>query len=118
MLYYITLLDKSEHLAAFLVNTPTVSEDGFYRQGLSIDAFRSNQHKRRGMHKYWFYVDFERDQHGNLGNAKYHKDIGIVISESFNSVWEFYEYIGYEYKKKKYNYTLAELVKKLDIKRV
>jgi|WetSurMetagenome_2_1015567.scaffolds.fasta_scaffold552190_2 hypothetical protein len=113
MLYYITLLDASDHLAAFLLNTPNVSDDGFYRQGLSIDAFRNNQHKRREKNKYWFYVDFERDQHGNLGNIKYHKDIGIPVSKSFTSVWDFYTFIGYEYKKKKYKYALADLVKKL-----
>ena len=112
MLYYITLLNESEHIAAFFVKTPNVSEDGSYRQGLSIDAFRNNQHKRRESKKYWFYVDFERNQHHNLGNIEFHKKIGIKVVNSFNSVWEFYDYIGFNYKKKVYAYSLTTLIEK------
>jgi hypothetical protein len=110
MLWYITLLNGSEHLAAFLVNTPKIGEDGFYRQGLSIDAFRNNQHRRRELKKYWFYVDFERDQHGNLGNIKYHKEIGVDVINLFTCVWDFYTFIGYDYKTKKYNRTLLDII--------
>lgn len=107
---YMRLLIQSEHLVQFVINKPTPSEEGFYRQTVSIEAFRSRQHKRLQAKQYWFYHEFQ-DEHDIglsadrrlatlLGEAEY--GVKLLPHVECSSVWDFYEKVGYNYKTKKF----------------
>lgn len=90
------------------LSTPSYGEEGFYRTGISFDAFFNYKYTERQFNKNIWYTydrksDFERqriilndfiDIKGNL-----YSDIEII---KHNSLQDFFNYIGYDRKTKKY----------------
>lgn len=95
------------------ISTPKFGEKGFYRQGVSINAFATRELKvfsreaiqERGNYcadyfsfewnfDHWkeFYKDSELFSRRYKGVPEYHHD----------SVWDFYTAVNYDYKKQKY----------------
>jgi hypothetical protein len=113
------------------LNLPTFGEPGFRWNALSLAAFKNNELKRSFPHLYgmahkdpapWrFYLEDEQEyqlrqdgfdsvmNHLNKpvpergdGNHTLRYETQMFDLVHFDSVFEFYEYIGYDYKKKKY----------------
>ena len=98
---------NGENDEVYILNAPSPGEDGFYRQITSLSAFffeHSRNLKRRNETKdiLWIcepWAEFEIRQ-------KIDTKWGIarkISDRVFNSIWEFYEFVGYDYKTKKWN---------------
>lgn len=98
----------------YVVNTPSVTEDGFYRQVTSFSAFRWREMKRR------FPMDKEgKPLYKSVECCMVHtfddqmsrwemqeRICGLFQREEplaeFDSVWDFYKAVNYDYKKQRY----------------
>lgn len=91
-----------ENDEVYVLNTPLPGEDGFYRQTTSLSAFFYSL-KRRNETKdvVWLcesWSEFERRQKLDAKWGIAHK----ISDHVFNSIWEFYEFIRYDCKTKKW----------------
>lgn len=96
-------IDDNQKVAIHLVPIPEFKEKDFYRIGVSFDAFFHSTRERNKSDKYFFYHRYTED---------WEKDdlLYKMIEESENnlpriehkSLWDFYDYIGYDRKRKKY----------------
>ena len=111
----------------FKILMPESDEKDFYRQTSSYNAFFHGWNKkiaagglkgnRSPTHLYMardeWEVEWEVDREqkmmleAGLNSVKISNN--FIIEAEFNSLWEFYEHEGYDYKKKKWN-TSAEIV--------
>jgi hypothetical protein len=105
------------------IQMPDFRESGFYQNGLSIDAFLrywlhaafgsfNNKKNLRVRSELYFYGDsraaFETDnactnaimRNAGIDNYNLYKDCKYVDHQS---IWEFYNYINWNYKTKKFN---------------
>ena len=110
--YAVKKIDKSgENDEVYVLNTPFPGEDGFYRQTTSLSAFfferqplaHSRNFKRRNETKdiLWLCEPWSEFEIRQKIDTKW--GIARKISDRiFNSIWEFYEFIGYDYKTKKW----------------
>lgn len=109
-----TQWDNGKQHTLHIIHRPTVFEKGFYRQTTSFGAFinrektASMKHTEEGRYclgdwnpKTWIISrncdKFSYDKH----------NLGPIPAEQWDivehkSVWAFYRYIGYDYKKKRY----------------
>jgi len=103
---YITVNNLGEYLGIHEVEYPSGGEPGAYVQQKSISAFNERELKRAypdkvpdGMN-WGQYADTQKfctvDWYLHMG----HTQSDVVMAHK--SIWEFYEYIGYNYKTKKY----------------
>lgn len=116
VLVYEDGVPKERHV----LETPQITERGFYRQTVSLNAFSNREaeklydhHKKGEMDvkgkRCWvrWYDEFMRD-------LEFHQECFAKLAISFEhafsdtpefshtSVWDFYNAIGYDYKKKRY----------------
>jgi len=105
----VILHDKIEPDQFFMVKIPSVSEPGFYRQGVSMDCFRSRELNR--FYKKYLkkqkekYCQIFREDEFNDSNLKWilsHNNIDMDTLPIFDTIFDFYTHINYDYKKKKY----------------
>ena len=82
-------------LETFILMMPEVGEKGFYRQTTSLNAFFYSKHKRNGPYSCQTLQEFERFRRVF---GKYYQ----MSKTSFNGIWEFYAYVGYDYKSKRW----------------
>lgn len=100
-------LRNYSHERVFEVNFPGYSDNGFYRQTLSLSAFFHGTRNRNvtstTLYFYHRWEDFEVQCEmtskiegcGNLDDRK-------LPRTQLNGIWEFYKAIGYDYKTRKY----------------
>lgn len=90
-------------IAVHVVRMPDVSEKGFYRAAVSISAWEEREvknyvdrfyTKRKPCPRHW---SVERDT--NHMHPLDYQNVPIVEHET---LWDFYKYIGYDYKTQKY----------------
>ena len=103
----------------YIVNMPGYHDKGWYVQGISYDWFRNRELKRafpdgsdntarNGMNwmQYAQTVKYcsEREPHPGSTIPEFLKFIGVDINTVpvCNGIWEFYDAIGYDRKRKKY----------------
>lgn len=81
---------------------PDVTEQGFYRAVMSFSGFfQSTRNPKANVTEVrQFTVD---DDDGILLRKKFIKDVDWNNLKCFASIWDFYKYIGYDYKTRKYN---------------
>lgn len=106
-----------EVLEYYIINIPEYGEKGNYTQGLSISYFTSRELKRfSDMYRdkkppsFWYDIEqkhgFDYDRNfrleGHEISRKYQEELDNLPHIVCNSVWEFYEKIGYDRKTKKY----------------
>jgi len=105
--------DKTERKTGFrpvyILYTPDYNEPGFYRQMVSMDAFFQSMKKRnKTPDGVWYFMDTWRDyERERESDKRCYEKYGIenkhvFYDTVFNSIWEFYLHIGYDYKKQKY----------------
>ncbi len=111
---------NSERVRKFIITTPSGSEPGFYRQGLSFDCFKNRELKRcfgkdadpsaRYGRRFSFQPKYEYDEDvarlkrsPHVAAMQDHIDF-LENMEGINplNVWEFYNEIGYDYKTQKF----------------
>lgn len=94
-----------------VVLVPSYGEKGFYRQGVSFDAFKNREakklynwlhvRKRKLSDLKWCSVKYEHDLFDGdfeiYTNHQTWEDLPVSTS-----VWQFYKDIGYDYKKKRF----------------
>jgi hypothetical protein len=99
---------------AYSLLMPSFNEPGFYRQTVSLNAFFNGTKKRNW--KDWetngtlytcvTWAEFLMDQETWASFcAEKHLDIAFhwpYCNTEFNGIWNFYKYIGYDYKTKKW----------------
>lgn len=86
----------------YTLNTPNVGESDFYRQTVSLNAFFYSVKGRNISPSDILYVcemwsEFEQRQERHAKHG-----IEYEMTDVFDSIWDFYKFIGYDYKKKKY----------------
>lgn len=96
----------NKEIEVYQMNMPSWVEDdkGSYRQTTSFNAFFKGKRRKNRIGDIllapnWLEdYEFERNLMVECGaNPKEY-----IPKETFSSIWEFYKYIGYDYKKKKY----------------
>ena len=95
---YVTQIDRknnSEHVA---VHTFTIAG---YREVLSYGGWALAYKNRNKTKNYLFYARDEEEYELSLAGKKYHDTLDIKRIEH-GSLWEFYKFIGYDYKSKRY----------------
>jgi hypothetical protein len=95
-------IETSDHLRHFWIDLDQ-GERLHYRSRVSFEAFRSYKVERcKNKEKGLWYIELDHTR--CCYNPKY-PDIYRYDCEiiELNSVWEFYDVIGYNYKTKKYN---------------
>ncbi len=121
--YYAVQMRGSEHEILHQITVPDFKDPGFYITAVSLEAFihrdlkhhfgeppdnpRKNNKGRRSLH---YYVkrdlEFNRDREMAMNSAKKlgHMDIFEKCDDlklplvKHDSLWDFYKYIGYDYK--------------------
>ena len=83
------------HVRLHTFNTPSMLEDNFYRQRISFDAFFYSCKQRNNNKKVLYYMVPES---GIIDNIHDYKSLPVVEHEG---LYEFFNYIGYDRKKKK-----------------
>lgn len=109
----------------YVLNMPTYGDPGFYRQTVSFNCFFHGYNKRVGaaINKYGVWdprvkkLLHNHTPDGHIFAARsdheYNIEKGIFAKGGarldryeplgvFNSIWEFYEFVGYDYKTKKW----------------
>jgi hypothetical protein len=98
MEFVIKMLDKKTgNISTFKLLMPEMLDNNFYRQMLSFDAF-FNGRKRRNHSDIALYTANNKQEYLEYYANNSHLNTGLT----FNGIWEFYKYIGYDYKTKKY----------------
>lgn len=97
----------SEHRHLHFLNLPTPTEPGFYRQITSLNAFAWGRHRRNWSDTTLYYVLREEEFNIDLiSMRKWIPDYENALPRSeYDSIWAFYEAIGYDHKKNKYDTT-------------
>lgn len=104
------------HLEYYALQMPEPDEKGFYVQSVSFNAFfhslkKHNYDEKNGLFYYsigWddylFELGFKRDPELEKALASLTAEYKTFFEEAieFNSIWDFYKHIGYDYKTKKY----------------
>lgn len=101
-----------KHVGLHVLYMSDMTEKGFYRQTVSYDAFfngipkKGKQHGPNWKMKERLYVakwwdEFESDCERWKKYGSTHDDRTLPTVEH-QSIWEFYEHIGYDYKKKRW----------------
>ena len=90
----------------YTLNMPTVYEPGFYRQTGSFNAF-FNAYTKRKFRPNWqngilFHAESKRDWDRSVFGGKFFAKKDFKFVANFDSIWDFYKYIDYDYKRKKY----------------
>lgn len=114
----IDLTDKFyKHKRIHVLNLPTVTEKEFYRQTTSFNAFFNGKPKGNRLHgpnqnsttlynaKQW--TEFESDWERQIKlftekKLKGFPDDRLLPRVEHQSIWNFYQEIGYDYKKKRW----------------
>lgn len=95
-----TYLNERRQLCYYL-KLPDVRDDGFYRSMRSFNAFfnslRSPKANRTAVRQFT-YTPTEEIKF----KKKYMKSVDWQNLKTFDSIWDFYEFIGYDYKARKY----------------
>jgi hypothetical protein len=90
-------LNPDKYVCYHAFNLPNVSEPGFYRSVGSFNAFFNSGKKGRHWTKHKLYHQMDDISLG------WHKKCYINLETiEHKDIWEFYKYIGYDYKRKKY----------------
>jgi len=101
----------------YLLHVPDFNEPGFYRQVGSLNCFFYGRKKRvkpgEVIHTgnvHLFKNNHSPDGHMFALHAEFEYDdkrsklwIGETVEKTFESIWEFYQYIGYDYKTRKWS---------------
>lgn len=80
---------------------PDVREDGFYRQAMSFNAFFYSMRKPQAnvtKDRQWT----ADDEAGIEIRKRYNRHVDWANLRTFDSIWAFYDFIGYDYKKRKH----------------
>lgn len=92
----VIVVDESSTMVVHVLNTPDFGEPGFYRQATSLNAFFFSDKMRNQSPEALFvchpWHEFESCYCG----------FDYKVSRTFDSIWEFYKFIGYDYKSKRY----------------
>lgn len=110
MKYAVLKVGESKPIEIMAINMPDIGEPGFYQQSVSFSSFFHGIKKRNWNGDLLYSIDTwdefmkfrigmdERlhDRHPDL--PEIYKFTDIV----FDSIWDFYKFIGWDYKKKKY----------------
>jgi len=86
----------------FILNTPDFGEPDFYRQTTSLNAFFYSTKGRNVspdgvLYNCELWSDFESRQESLRKHGMEYE-----VTETFDSIWDFYKFIGYDYRRKKY----------------
>lgn len=97
-----TYFTKKEQNFYYLM-LPDVGEDGFYRAVSSFNAFFNSMRnpKANVTAVRQFTADYEDDIHHRRDSVLY-KDVDWDNLRTFDSIWDFYKFIGYDHKTRKY----------------
>lgn len=94
---YILVHKEEEPVLVYKVIRPDPTEKGFYTQSLSMDSFK-NDYRIDELNELEYFVLTQKEF--ECHEEKRYKN--IVVKEH-NSVWNFYNTVGWDYKKKKFN---------------
>lgn len=102
--------------ALHIIHKPTVSERGFYHQTVSFSAFRERENNRfyedylaKKLAGFYYVGEWNTSQWSIMQDCDRttfeRHNLGPIPCETMDiveheSVWAFYRYIGYDYKKK------------------
>jgi hypothetical protein len=114
----IDLMDKEyRHKRVHVFNLPSPSEKGFYRETTSFNAFFNGVPKGNRLHgpnqnsttlynaKRWIEFEETCERQAKLFVEKKLKgfpDDRLLPRVEHQNIWDFYQKIGYDYKKKRY----------------
>lgn len=86
----------------FWVSMPEVREPGFYRAAVSFNAFFNSMRnpKANVTEVRQFTADLEDDAAVRM---KFRPDVGWDQLRTFASIWEFYRFVGYDHRRRRYN---------------
>lgn len=78
---------------------PKVRDKGFYRSVMSFNAFFNST--RRPKANVTEVRQFTADNHIDI-QMEFNKNVDWDNLQTFESIWDFYKFIGYDYKTRKY----------------
>lgn len=117
--FMVILYEDNVAIEKHIIHTPRGDEKGFYRQGVSFSYFKTREStihynaytKGKIVKGYRSYVQWLDDYliHEQVSKDAFEK-LGIPYKSLYDglpeyehfSVWDFYNQVGYDYKKKKY----------------
>lgn len=113
----ISITENNKHLRYFTFPLPISTEPGYYRTILAFSAFFENSNKRRNWKPSWAKPELlytrcdlrEFETYESICKTTLGYDIHAEIPRlQLNSVWEFFEAIGWNPKTKKWSKSTVE----------